>query len=216
MKHYILFLLTALLALRCSAQSQPFVPTEVPESVKARMTAHRPAGAVSWEMLRYIPMLHYTAEGTVAKGEMVVHRDIAADVADIFQELYRLKYPIERMALADEFDCDDERCMRANNTSAYCHRAVKGSKRLSKHALGRAIDLNPLYNPCFRIVRNTRGDSIGYRQLQPATAERYVRRGERFPYKMDANDAAVRLFKKKGFRWGGNWHQKKDYQHFEK
>jgi hypothetical protein len=65
-------------------------------------------------------------------------------------------------------------------------------------------------------VRNTRGDSIGYRQLQPATAERYVRRSERFPYKMDANDAAVRLFKKKGFRWGGNWHQKKDYQHFEK
>lgn len=214
MKQYLFLLLALMFALRGGAQS--FVPTEVPEAVKTRMAAHRPKGAVSWESLRYIPLLHYTAEGTVAKGEMVVHRDIASDVADIFRELYRMKYPIARIALADDYGCDDERSMRANNTSAYCHRVVKGASQLSKHALGRAVDLNPLYNPCFRIVRNAQGDSVGYRQLQPTTAVPYVKRDADFPYKLDANDLAVRLFKKKGFRWGGDWRSKKDYQHFEK
>jgi hypothetical protein len=217
MKRRFVWLWAMMAAMTAYAQQPaPFVPVEVPQTVKARMAAHRPQGAVAWEALRYIPMLHYTAEGRVATGEMVVHRDIAADVADIFRELYRLHYPIERMQLADAYDCDDERCMQANNTSAYCHRAVKGSTRLSKHAEGRAVDLNPLYNPCFRIRRNAKGDSIGYQQLQPATAGAYVRRDAPFPYKLTPADPAVKLFKKKGFRWGGDWWKKKDYQHFER
>jgi hypothetical protein len=30
------------------------------------------------------------------------------------------------------------------------------------------------------------------------------------------DDRAVYLFKKRGWRWGGDWHSIKDYQHFDK
>ena len=36
-----------------------------------------------------------------------------------------------------------------------------------------------------------------------------------FPYKIDENDLAYKLFTKKGFEWGGEWEDEKDYQHFE-
>jgi hypothetical protein len=200
---------------RVKAQA-PFVPTEIPAAVKSRMSVHRPAGAIAWDELRYIPVLHYNAEGQELKGEMVVHRDIAADVADIFRQLHSQRYPIEHIQLSDTYACDDEQNMRANNTSAYCHRNIQGTTRLSKHAQGRAIDLNPLYNPTYRIRRNAQGDSIGYSHLQPSTAAPYVRRSDIFPYKLAPTDPAVRLFKQKGFRWGGDWRRKRDFQHFEK
>src|SRR3712207_4381037 len=100
--------------------------------------------------LRYLRVLHYDLEGKVRIGELVCHKTIAADLVGIFRELYKHRYPIQSIRLIDEFGADDERSMRANNTSAFCYRQVKGSTKLSLHSQGRAIDINPLYNPCVR------------------------------------------------------------------
>ena len=43
----------------------------------------------------------------------------------------------------------------------------------------------------------------------------YADRTKDFPYKIDTEDPAYRLFTKKGFIWGGSWKNSKDYQHFE-
>lgn len=116
-----------------------------------------------------------------------------------------LRYPIERMRLIDDYGADDERSMRANNTSCFCYRTVGSSQKLSKHAQGLAIDMNPLYNPC---VKGSR--------VQPSTSLRYADRGRKFSYKIERGDLLWRLFTERGFRWGGSWRSLKDYQHFER
>jgi hypothetical protein len=155
-------------------------------------------------------VLHHDGKGHILKGELICNKAIAEDLVQIFRELYKNRYPIERMRLIDEYDADDERSMRDNNTSCFCHRSVAHSKNLSKHALGLAIDINPLYNPYYRRLAN------GKEIIQPATASRYCDRGKSFPYKITRNDLCYRLFIQHGFRWGGAWKSLKDYQHFEK
>ncbi|MBQ8462493.1 MAG: M15 family metallopeptidase [Prevotella sp.] len=99
--------------------------------------------------------------------------------------------------------------MRHNNSSAFCYRPVSGSKTLSKHARGLAVDINPFYNPYYK----DRPD--GTRYVQPATAVIYCDRTKTFPYKITRGDLCHRLFTEAGFRWGGDWRSCKDYQHFE-
>lgn len=98
--------------------------------------------------LRLLRLSHYDRNGNPQVGELVCNKSIANDLIEIFRELYKAKYRIERMETVDKYDGDDERSMTANNTSCYNYRPMTGSqKKLSKHALGLAIDINPLYNP---------------------------------------------------------------------
>ena len=97
-----------------------------------------------------LTVLHVNAEGETCQGVIICNKAIADDLRDIFAELYRQKYPIESIRPISEYGNDDERSMQANNTSCYCYRAIAGTTRLSKHAQGMAIDINPLYNPCVK------------------------------------------------------------------
>ena len=160
--------------------------------------------------LRYLRLLHYDGNGKVQQGEMVCNKAIAQDLLEIFEELYRQKYPIERIRLIDDYDADDERSMSDNNTSCFCYRLVGGTRVLSKHAQGLAVDVNPLYNPYVRYRKN------GSMQVQPSNATAYTNRQRRFAYKIERGDLLYRLFIEHGFRWGGSWKTMKDYQHFEK
>lgn len=159
--------------------------------------------------LRYLLILHRNLEGQAVVGELVVNRQIASDVLQIMQQLFRESYPIERVRLIDYYDADDERSMMANNTSCFCWRTVSGSTTVSRHALGMAVDINPLYNPYHR-VRN------GREVVQPASGRPYLDRKAEFPYKITEGDVCYRLFIAHGFKWGGAWTSLKDYQHFEK
>ena len=159
--------------------------------------------------LRYLRVMHYNAEGEVCRGELICHKAISDDLLEIFSQLFKAKYPIERMVLVDEYDADDEASMVDNNTSAFNFRYVAGTRRLSKHSRGLAVDINPLYNP---YVRKWGGKTV----VSPKGADRYADRNGDFPYKIDRNDLCYRLFKAHGFTWGGDWKNSKDYQHFEK
>lgn len=160
--------------------------------------------------LRYLRLLHRDADGNILLGELVCHVQIAGDLLEIFRELYRQSYPIGRMVLVDIYDADDEQSMAANNTTCFNFRQVAGSKQLSKHARGLAVDVNPLYNPCVRRLRN------GQRVVQPAAGAAYVDRTQYSPYRLTRGDLCYRLFVRHGFRWGGDWTRTRDYQHFEK
>ncbi len=188
-----------------------FTAQPIPDKVFARMRGKSfPKDcSVPRASLRYVRVLHYDTDGLIRLGEMVCHKDIAADLLEIFGELYRSHYPIHSIRLIDDFGASDERSMRANNSSCFCFRAIKGQRRLSRHAQGRAVDINTLYNPCVRRVG-------GKLSVQPATGARFADRRQDFPYKIDRNDLAYKLFTAHGFRWGGAWRTVKDYQHFEK
>lgn len=160
--------------------------------------------------LRYLTILYYGLDAEEHKGEIICNKKIASDLQEIFWELYLRQYPIESVRLIDEFDADDEKSMEANNTSCFNYRTVAGQKKLSKHAEGMAIDINPLYNPYVK----ERKDGSSF--VQPEAGRPYISRGKDFPMKIDKNDLCYKLFKEHGFTWGGDWKSLKDYQHFEK
>ena len=209
MKTMIICLISWLIGV--SAYAQNFCQQEITDSIFARIEgkSFKEDCTTRREDLRYLRVLHYNKVGEVLQGELICHKDIADDLLAIFRELYQAKYPIERMVLIDKYDADDEASMRANNTSAFNFRKASGMRTLSKHSIGMAIDINPLYNP---LVKHREGRTKVY----PSTAVPYIDRTQDFPYKIVKGDLCYRLFKKYGFSWGGDWKSSKDYQHFEK
>ncbi len=168
------------------------------------------APEITFDELRYLHILHYDFDGEVAEGELVCNASIAADLAEIFQELYRSEYRLEKVLLIDEYEGDDTASMEDNNTSCFNYRTVDDTDRLSRHAYGLAIDINPLYNPYVTYTED------GREKVSPASALPYADRDSGFPYKIDENDLCYKLFTQHGFTWGGNWNNMKDYQHFQK
>ena len=192
--------------------AQEFSSQPIPDSVFQRMQGRSwPEGCtIRRADLRYLRLSHYDAEKRQHVGEMVCNKAIADDLLDIFRELYRQQYPIQRIRLIDDYDASDERSMRDNNSSCFCYRRISGTTKLSKHAQGMAVDINTLYNPYVRTGKN------GRRIVEPATATKYVDRRKSFPYKIVKGDLLHRLFLQHGFKWGGSWRTMKDWQHFEK
>ena len=190
-----------------------FTASFIDESTKARMMgrSYRADCRVPLADLRLLRMVHCNAKGQTQLGEMVCNKLIAQKLLRIFRRLYENGYPIEQIRLIDDYEANDLRSMAANNTSCFCYREIVGSAKLSKHSLGLAVDLNPLYNP-YVFTRS------GRQQVQPIEGTRYAyNRSKRnnIPYKIDRTDLAYRLFKAEGFIWGGDWRSMKDYQHFE-
>ncbi len=165
--------------------------------------------AVTYDDLRYVHILHYNFDGMSTEGELICNEYIADDLLEIFYELHRNEYQLERVRLIDEYDGDDTASMEDNNTSCFNYRVVDGSTSLSKHALGLALDINPFYNPYVTYPN-------GQIRISPKGSEPYADRDADFPYKIDENDLCYKLFTEHGFTWGGNWNSLKDYQHFQK
>lgn len=191
---------------------EAFVPefsaAAIPPEVEARMRGKSyPEGAtIALSELRYLRLSYVDFDGEHRTGEMVCNAAIADDLLEIFQVLYEEEYPIRSILLVDEFGGSDDESMKADNTSCFNFRTVPGSKSLSRHAFGMAVDVNPLENPYI----NRSG------VIMPAEGEPYVDRTRDFPHKITRDDLCCRLFVEHGFTWGGNWTDRKDYQHFEK
>lgn len=166
---------------------------------------------INLDQLRYVRVKHYDFDGNVKAGELIVNRKIARDIVEIFYELYQNEYPLEEVSLIDKYDADDGRSMKANNTSAFNYRKIAGTKTLSRHAYGMAIDINPRINPY--VVGNFIDPKNG-----SVYAQRDVKkcRGAYKKWMIHKNDFIYRLFIEHGFEWGGDWKRIKDYQHFEK
>jgi hypothetical protein len=187
-----------------------FSVTPLPDTVFALMQGktypkHCPVPRTE---LRYLRCLHVNAKGRVLVGEMVLNKLIAGQVLEIFRQLYNARYPIERMRLADNWGGNDEAMMRDNNSSSFNFRYISGTKTISKHGRGLAVDINTLYNPYHKF-------SKGREVIEPSTGAPYLKRDASFPYKIQRGDLCYRLFRRNGFSWGGDWKNSKDYQHFE-
>lgn len=188
-----------------------FLSEPISDNVWARMQGktYKENPYIHRSDLRHIRALHWDYDQKIHIGEMVCNVVIAERLVSILRRLYEAHYPIQRMVLPDVYNADDEKQMRENNSSCFCYREITGSKTLSLHAQGLAVDINTLYNPYYK------DRSDGTRFIQPANASVYCDRSNWFPYKIDHNDLAYRLFTEQGFEWGGNWESVKDYQHFE-
>lgn len=189
---------------------EDFYITEISDELFEKMKGktYKEDCTVPRENLRYLHVLHVDFEGNTQEGELVCNKAIAEELLEIFQELYALSYQIEKLRLVDAYDADDARSMGDNNSSCFNFRFISHTTKVSKHGLGVAVDINPLYNPYIKMVN-------GKLNLEPANAGDYVDRTRDFPHKIDENDLAYQLFLAHGFEWGGAWKNSKDYQHFE-
>lgn len=199
---------------KTTEEKNQFYAVPLDEDIKARITGlSYPADTadvqISYDDLCYVHVLHYDFDGNVAEGEIICNQEIAQDLVEIFAELYRQNYPIESIRLVDDYGADDEASMEANNSSCFNYRVIYGTSRLSNHSYGKAIDINPFYNP-YVFTRN------GEAMVQPKGAETYADRTADNPYAIQQNDLCYQLFTEHGFEWGGSWSHSKDYQHFEK
>lgn len=151
--------------------------------------------------LTLINVEYYSFDNKLHTGQILINKKHSKDILSIFKQIKELHFPIKSVIPITRFNWDDEASMDSNNTSAFNYRYVEGTKRLSAHALGNAIDINPLQNPMVK-----RGN------VYPAGAE----------YKpsvkgtLSCSSFLVKAFRRHGWQWGGDWGSSKDYQHFEK
>ena len=159
---------------------------------------------VSLEELSYVTVTYINFDGEACTGHLIVHRSLGQELADIFQELYEAKFPIQGIGLVDVYGADDLQSMEANNTYAFCSRLILGTQRYSKHSYGIAIDINPVQNPY-----------LSGGQVLPEEGQAYLDRENVRPGMITSGDACYNAFVSRGWIWGGHW-ASPDYQHFEK
>jgi hypothetical protein len=162
----------------------------------------RPGCPVPIEHLRLLLVDHWGFDGAVHRGELVVHGDHVGAVVRAMQQLFAMRFPIERMHLVDVYGGNDDASMAANNTSAFNCRSVSGRPGVwSQHAYGWAIDINPVQNPY-----------VSGGQVSPPAGAPFANRSARHPGMVHAG--VVQAFASVGWGWGGHWSSAKDYQHF--
>jgi len=154
--------------------------------------------------LSLLTLTYWNLEGRPVKGKMVINAAVVEDVITAFRDLFAIGFPIERMALVDDYGGDDNEAMAANVTSGFNCRYVDGTEHWSDHAYGLAIDINPLLNPWERD-----GDVL------PVEGTRYTDRGDPVPGMINLGDPIVDILADVGWSWGGVW-TSADYMHFSR
>ncbi len=151
--------------------------------------------------LRLVNVYYYGFDDKLHKGQLVVHKDIVLDMIEIFELIRESRFPIGKVIPISKYGWSDEKSMQDNNTSAFNYRFISGSRVISNHAAGLAIDINPALNP---YIKN--GDSLPENCIYDTTKAGTIL----------SDSELVKEFKRRGWQWGGDWKSLKDYQHFEK
>lgn len=151
--------------------------------------------------LRLVDVKYYSFDGKLHQGQILIHRDLAEDIQAIFRDIEESRFPIAKAIPIAKYHWSDSLSMAGNNTSAFNYRLVKGTRFLSEHSSGRAIDINPIQNP-----------QISKGKASPP-GSRY---DTRVPGTITPSSSVVKAFQKRGWKWGAAWKSTKDYQHFEK
>jgi D-alanyl-D-alanine carboxypeptidase len=184
----------------------------LPAPVRAQLKNgawHRGCPVALWQ-LRVLTVSYVGFDGQAHPGQLVVNRSAAAQLARVFRELYRLRFPIRHLDLGASYGPASSRPADGDVSSSFeCRQAVpspctggRGTGSWSEHAYGEAVDLNPLENPY-----------VGCGQSRDPASRRYFNRSVHRPGMVTT--AVVRAFASIGWGWGGSWAgSTKDYMHF--
>ena len=153
------------------------------------------------EKQKLAAVLYYSFDSKIHKGQIIINEKLEKDIHEIFKLAIQIKFPIAKAFPISKYGWNDKISMEYNNTSGFNYRKIFGSERLSNHAYGFAIDINPLLNPFIKDGKIL-PDGASYDQTKTGT--------------LSAENLIVKRFKEFGWVWGGDWENIKDYQHFEK
>lgn len=168
-------------------------PPDAPEDVRQYLTV--------------VDVRYYGFDGQLHQGQVVMHKELAPDIEKVFQVILDTRFPLESalpiahplVQLKGPYGLSPD----TNNTSGYAWRPIVGSRSVSLHGLGLAIDINPRLNP-FVSGETTLPPNAAYDPARPGT--------------LTPDGPVVRAFKELGWRWGGDWAAKGrlDSMHFQK
>jgi hypothetical protein len=166
---------------------------------------------VSLDELRIVNVKYLGFDNNIYWGDIIVHKDLAFEVTEIFKELFEISYAIKQIIPIEKYNGDDFASIEADNTSAFNCRKVEGSQKYSKHSYGKAIDLNPLENPYVYSNGTTSHEASQKYLIRKLNDDSIENKAV-----LTSSSKAVQIFKKYGWKWGGDWKNIKDYQHFQK
>jgi hypothetical protein len=154
------------------------------------------------DILSMIDVCYYSFDGRKHQGQIIVNRELEDDVYDIFNFIEKTIFPVGKVVPIVAYQWNDHNSMADNNSSSFNFRVIEGTTKLSMHSLGKAVDINPVQNPV--IYPNG--------VIAPKGAKYLPQERGTFT----ADHAVVQEFLRRGWHWGGNFDQPKDYHHFEK
>jgi peptidoglycan L-alanyl-D-glutamate endopeptidase CwlK len=154
------------------------------------------------ESLSLINVRYRSFDGSLHRGQLVVHKEVVPDILEIFRFIEALGFPVARAIPIVRYGWSDDRSMADNNSSAFNYRLVLGTERLSRHAFGRAVDINPFQNPVMYENGCISPDGAAYDVGKEGT--------------FSETHSVVREFQRRGWQWGGHFKTLKDYHHFDK
>ena len=163
---------------------------------------------ISLDDLYFLHIWYFDFENNPTEGAIICNKAIAQDLAEIFCELYRNKYCLESVLPLDEYDGSCR--VSAGSNNSFCFGLYDTLTVSSLHSQGRAVCVNPVYNPF--VAYNSNGIS----EVFPDESIRYSDRTKEFSYKIDPSDLCFRLFTEHGFVWCGDRNSDKNYGCFEK
>lgn len=105
--------------------------------------------------------------------KILIHKKLTSKFKSAFNKMYKLKFPIERTLIKNNF-----------YNGCYCWRNVRNNNSRSLHSYGVDCDINP-------------NDGTNPK------SKYYI------------SNKIVKIWKKLGFSWGGDWSSYKDSIHFE-
>ncbi|MFO7569859.1 MAG: M15 family metallopeptidase [Smithellaceae bacterium] len=154
------------------------------------------------DALAMVDVTYYSFDGLRHAGQIIVDARLEDDVCAIFELIDRLKFPIGKVIPIAAYHWTDGDSMADNNASCFNFRLIEGSDKISLHAFGRAIDINPVQNPVIYPTGLIAPAGAKYQPSNPGT--------------FNAKHPVVQEFLRLGWHWGGHFEQPKDYHHFEK
>lgn len=190
-----------------SQDGHTFKIEEIPTLLMEQMESKNPIDPtiISYDRLRLVTVTYHGFDNQPHQGQLIVHREVAEDIIEIFKEVFAAQYPIEKIGLLEDYNYSDRDSMADNNSSAFNFRNQTDSQALSMHAYGLAIDINPVQNPY-----------VTDDYFLPTNAMLYLDRTKETKGMIQKGDALYEAFISRGWTWGGDWSSIKDYQHFEK
>lgn len=175
------------------------------QEIEAALLKSNPEAKEIIDRLEVLEVKYLNKESKFCVGQIVVDKDLSAEVDKLFKFLLDQKFLLDKVVpvQSEAYDGSDIASMQDNNSSAENYRVIEGTDRLSLHAFGFAIDLNPRDNPIQK-------DGV---TIAPEGAVRNPEDSQTFT----AEHPVVKWLEERGWEWGGSWQEPyQDYHHFQK
>lgn len=192
--------------------SLPIIDSKITFDEATAQTADRPA--VPKRILNQLSLIdveYYSFDGLIHRGQIVMNKELINDTVDMFKRILDTRFPISKVVpnAHPEYMHDTKKLVFEDSvTYGFGYRKVKDTKKLSLHAYGRAIDINPLQNPYIRFKDQKK-------IIFPPTAKWDLS----VSGTLHKDLAFIKFIESRGWEWGGHWTKADgviDYMHLQK